>query len=531
MPNNIEFLLRSMDEKTKKAFLKYVKSAYCNDRPTLSALLKEMLMVLETKGAVAEPAFLAEQLLAKVYPDDVTKIKKEAKNPKEAEKALADKYSKLCYALSKLAKAFFVAELLKTDKTLHQTLLQEALRKRNIGGNIQAKVEQAAPKEKNAESALNYAKRWTIAEQNSTYYRNNISERTITAKTNLNEASDTLDVFYAINKLRYFCLAASHSCMVNRRITISGSEMIESMVADWRETQSDLLEKSPLLKVYADLWLMLKNNTSDTIATQIKYINRFEMPLNTADTPPSHLFDSEELTNIYDILTNHCIQLYQNGNVAISKTLVALYQQGLAQQYFGTNTDTTDKVYKNLTKLALQDSEIKLQDLVDFLNIGLQNNLISPLIFKYCQACIAFQKGNSFEVMTLTEGLAFDDEYHNLDLLCLRLRAAYRLTEADWGKFRTTKTFEENDAVSHFQRFKNTTMRAIDRVVHLPKDRIVGYRKFVNTVEKLHAYRVCIVQKIDIAKGHKKLQSILEDTSLFNRAWFKAEFAALQPKP
>ena len=155
----------------------------------------------------------------------------------------------------------------------------------------------------------------------------------------LQQASDSLDDFYALNKLRYSCE------MLNRQRLFWPQTyhfpMMDALIAHLR---SQDLRQKVLLQLYFQLFLLLSEE-QETHQNFDRYVAIFD--------EYRQKISKEEARALLYYAINFCIGKVRYGERAYAEKLFGLYQRGLNEKILLESDSLSPWTYKNMVKLGL----------------------------------------------------------------------------------------------------------------------------------------------------------------------------------
>ncbi|MEY4926496.1 MAG: hypothetical protein RI894_932 [Bacteroidota bacterium] len=502
MSNTLTALLQTMDNKTRKTFLQYVESPYCNDRPALAKLLTLVFDALKTPQKQPTEAC---GIWVQAYPEKAFKQ--------------AD-YDEYTHRLTVLLKRFWAAEYLAENEALQTVCLLEALQQKNNTmqhdalqklqeKTIFTKNKQAAKQNLVEQSLASYTAAWLREDLTDRYY-SSIIERKAATKTNTIAASAAADALFLLSKLRYFCMAQNHTAIVATDLEVIG----QRFVADWLIAQPQFCADYPLLHAYYLLWNLLQTGENANFQTVFNFLKAEE-----------HVFCAAERNTLYEMLTNFCVKQNRAGKPLFADNAINAYKHGLEKQYFTGSIKKTDAIYTNVVKLLVQQNSTieALSDLDTWFNTAGKTPISAPIL-QYCKAYLAFYKKDYVAVLRDMHTISVGDAHLKMDVHCLRLRAYYKIDENDLENLHR----EQGISIDRdFETYKTTFLMAIKRDKNLPPFLKESYKGFVSNMVALYKYGTTI-NSVEQKKQQSELIHLIESsTSLLNKAWIFAEIAEI----
>ncbi len=148
----------------------------------------------------------------------------------------------------------------------------------------------------------------------------------------LQEATDALDTYYVIEKLRYACEMLNFSSSLDLDYQIDFAEQ----VAGWANNEK--FEEEPAVQIYQGLFLLMKGSADQN------YFDKVKTLLNEYAT----IFTNKELEQLYTLLLNYCARRINQFNeekhwreyLEINKALLAngiIFEKGQLSPWRYTN--------------------------------------------------------------------------------------------------------------------------------------------------------------------------------------------------
>ncbi len=246
---------------------------------------------------------------------------------------------KLSYLMSnllKLAERFLGIQYLESEENLLDCYILEQLTQRNLekhynflNRNLDRRLTTEAKTSPNTffyQYLLSH-----IGVQNLNFQRKRVFDE------NLQRASNALDDYYFIHKLKYSCE------MLNRQAILSDRFSIPFMdeVKDYLSRKEDL---KPLVAIYLSIYFSLLEPEEDD------YLDRLRLLIKEN----SHSIEKTERKDIYLYALNLCVRKIRQSKEKYLPITLDLYVEGIRNQSLFTNNHLSHWTYNNIVKLALR---------------------------------------------------------------------------------------------------------------------------------------------------------------------------------
>ena len=236
------------------------------------------------------------------------------------------------------------------------------------------------------------------------------------ALLSLQELSDQLDRSFLSRKLWQSCFMLSHQTMYNTRYDFG----LLDAVLKYIETDH-LPEEEPAIAVYYYCYQAL-TNPGDRQAFQ-----NFKRLLLRHHA----VFPEDELRDLYVLAINFCIRQYNAGNAGYLQEQFDLYREGLAKQYFLVEGVLSRYTYQNAATIGLVMHEL---DWVDAFIHRYRDKLPVPYresLFSFNLARLEYQRRRLDQALQLLQKAEYKDLLLHLAAKTLQLKIFYELEAFD----------------------------------------------------------------------------------------------------
>lgn len=328
------------------------------------------------------------------------------------------KYRRICSDISALAEQFLGYQHYQK----HQLITQQANLLKEIGNRNLSKLYHTAIKqlqnELNApeaplctnlyyENYLAETQKFAIAEKKTAYR---------TEKVNINDIIQQLDIFYILEKLKWYCE------LLNQQQVLQNTQ------------PTDLQEINSLLQM-ANTHPFL--TTHPAFAIYSTTIQAFMKPkdeslfynLKTLLEQHANQFDLNDASVMFNFALNYCIKKINAGKSEFLHQLFELYKQALYKKILFENKILSPWHYKNIVSVGLRIGE--LQWVYSFIQKYKENlpDSFRENAYVYNRAKYFFYTKNYDEVISLLQTVEYEDVFYSLDSKTMLLKVYYEQNE------------------------------------------------------------------------------------------------------
>ncbi len=293
------------------------------------------------------------------------------------EKAFDDaKIRQVMYFLMKSVEEFLIYQEFLTQKSEQNLLLARALRKRKSNKYFQKSIKDTlADLQKNVLRSIDFYRHDYEIKHENFEFQSKVSR---TVDFNLQEISDSLDIYYLSLKLRQCCIMISHQRVFKTEYKIGLSDEVLKYI------ETNNLQSIPAIGIYYFGYKSMIEEEGDDFFKSLKK-NLFEH---------EKLFPKEELVAIYSIAINYCIGKMNTGVVEFIKEAFDLYKRGFESEILLTDSDISLYTFINVTSIARRIEEYEwTEDFISTHSIYLKSEYRATTVL-YCQARLEYDRGN-----------------------------------------------------------------------------------------------------------------------------------------
>lgn len=370
-------LFQQLDAWETKHLHQFLNSPFFNRRKDVVDLLEYMI---GQRAAVA-PDYSKHSAFEAIFPNQPFN---------EQEMYLLMSY------LSKLVEQFLAFREISKDKLLIKRNLAKSFREaKEEDGFVRTLREGKKMLEKQPlRDGLYLRQMYEFEFENYTY----LGSRSRSTENNLQELGDAFDQMYIAEKLRQFCLQASHAAVFKKEYRTPMQEAILSVL----EKQPSLLEQ-PTIAIYYTCFQAIATGKEQYFQVLRKEMKRH---LNR--------FTHSEIRGIYLLAINFCIRQMNTGRPEFVEEILELYQDGLANDHLLERGEISRFTFGNVVLMGIK---LKRYDWVEQFLYEYRNKL--PLQFRkssyqYRMALLRYEQHRYPEAMKLLASFDAADPLMNL---------------------------------------------------------------------------------------------------------------------
>lgn len=389
--------------------------------------------------------------------------------------------------LQKLAEQFLAYRHWREKPAAYETELVQALRHRGLEAHFQEAL-RAAKSVLDSQPLRNsdYYGRlghvmWEEARFDQSHNRTEVKF--------LSRLSDTADMAWLIQKLRYLCLHRTQQILYKSDDALQGSHELEHILS-----RHDL-QQVPSVGIWYYCLKMLENPGSP------EYFNKFKQPLLEYD----QLFDADETRDLHLFAINYCIRRVNEGHTDFFHDIMDFYKDGLAKGYLMENGVLSRFTYHNIVAAGLQTLEFEWVE--DF--IGRYKNALERTYrdssYSFNLARLEFKRKRYGAALDLLQHSNYYDPLLSLAARTMSLKIYYELKEYDL-------------LYSHLEALKN----------YIRRKTVLGYHRsnYLNLAR--YTQQLISVNHFDRAEVESLKQKIIAEPVLTEREWLLEQLAEIR---
>lgn len=324
------------------------------------------------------------------------------------------RYRKFNSDLLKLVEGFLAQQVYETSPLEKAAALMEAVAKRKIPKLTQTAIRSARrlSKQYDYRSADYYYEQYNI--ENKYYalaFENQRSDR-----SNLEDISENLDVFYIAEKLRILCAAITQTGLTTHQYDLSFIDEITQYLAN-RDYSS-----YPPVALYYQIYLMRTKTEEEEHYYKLKAL----LEEHSLSFPAKEAKDE-----LYMAAQNYCIIRINRGNAKFNQELFALYNDLIDKGIIFAEDGLHPWYFKNIVFIALRCEEYDwaehfIKDHQDKLPEVIRENSVT-----YSLAQVYFYQKKYPLVIQQLSTIEYEDVTYNLNSKTMLLATYYEMDEIE----------------------------------------------------------------------------------------------------
>lgn len=468
-------ILQNFDKYEQNRCRKYLQSPYFNANQTLVDLYD--LLIEDVNGKRKKKSFEKE---------DIWK-----------ELDLGDRYDdvrfrKFCSDLLKLIESFIAQEEFGSDKLQETIFLLKAIGEKNMlklqNSTLKTARNQSEQSPyRNTEFYLNQY----LIERN--FYQLLDFETKRGDKSNVEDISSNLDLFYFSEKLRMACEILSRKKLKLHDYEFSFSKEIIELV----ESESNMLKKSPAIALYYQILLVLTDPDNEDNYYKLKdLLNKY-----AGFFPPKIAIEE-----LYNSAQNYCVNKINLGKQEFLSELFDLFKSLIRSNLIIVDGQITPWYFRNIIVVSLRLgyydwTEDFINSYSQYLPDSLRENAIS---FNLAQ--IYFYQKKYEKVIEQLQNVEYDDITYNLNSKTILMATYYELDDID-------------PLFSLMESFRTY----LNRQKSLPPSKVKDYLSLIKFTKRL----VRVIPKDEKAIIKLK-EDIVKEKGVVNANWLLEKIAELE---
>ena len=326
-----------------------------------------------------------------------------------------DRWRKYCSDLLKLIEGYLIQEEFEKDKPTRIAYLMNNAKnaKTDILSKIAIKKSNSYLKEKTLINQKNFYESYDLEKRK---YRLQQSDRQRTAVSNIEKIISSLDNFYLIEKLKYYCDILSRKSTVSHNFEV---KLIDQII-DYLSTEKEQ-KIEPAVKIYYKMVLIVKDFNNEKHYFELKNL----LKRNAAS------FSKEEASEMYTFAVNYITRQLNSGNSNYWREYFEIHQQLLETKIIIVDGELNAGIFKNIVTTGLRLGENSwTKNFIDsykkFLPENQRENAVS-----YNSALYFFYEKQYNQVIKLLQTVEYQDFVYNLNAKQLLLRTYFETEEQD----------------------------------------------------------------------------------------------------
>ena len=272
---------------------------------------------------------------------------------------------------------------------------------------------------------------------------------------NLAEVSETMDVLYLVQKLKHTCIQFAHQQVFKTDYNFG---LLTDLI---KIVEQERYLKYPAIAVYYYCYRFLIDPQG------ADFFQQFKKKL----FGNHHLFDSQEMKELYLLAINFCIRKLNQGVSHFNSEILELYKDGLQAGYFLENGMLSRFTFNNIVAAGIRFEEFDwLEDFIESYANKLASEYRDSTV-NFNRARLDYNRKNYGSAMQHLQNVEFKDLVNNLIAKNMLMKIYYELGEYDLldSHLDSFQIFIRRREVSDFHRinFMNV-IRWVKKLLNLP---------------------------------------------------------------
>jgi len=285
------------------------------------------------------------------------------------------KIRQVMYFLLKSTEEFLIYQEFLRDKTGQEILLARVFSEKKLEKYFQKNIQDSLRRQRagSLRDKEFYKNNYELLYENYQY----LSKISRTVDFNLQEISDSLNIYFLSIKLQQYCIMASHRRVYKKEYEIGLLEGILEYVEE-----NNLISIPTVGIYYYGYKLITEGNDA--------YFQEFKRILFENE----NLFPKDELGEVYVIAINYRIQKINTGDNSVLSEAFELYKRGFETGVLIVENQITDYTFNNVTLIALRIEKYEwAENFIENHHQYLKAKNRDSTVF-YCRARLEYARGN-----------------------------------------------------------------------------------------------------------------------------------------
>jgi len=464
-------ILEKLDKIEQNRLRKYLESPYFNSDYTLLQLFEIFMREINgEKHLNLEKEDIWKKLDLKKDYDDV-------------------RFRKYCSDLLKLVEGYLTQEVFQENELLKASLHIQAVGRKKLEKLYNGAMRKARrTSQKFPHRSATYYYYQHEIEKN--YYEMAQHELQRASKSNIEEISKQLDVFYLSEKLRWYCEVISRQSVKAHEYKLM---LIDDIISQIESTE---YKKNPSIAIYYQIFQI--SDDADNID------NYYELKHLLAEH--GLIFPQNEALSIYYSAINYCIQKINEGNQKFLNELFDLYNDLIEKEIIFVDDELSPWDFRNIVVIALRLGKFDWTE-----NFILNYNIKIPETYRenavsFNMATLYFYKKEFHNVIRLLHTVEYEDPSYNLNSKAMLLATYFEMDEIE-------------PLYSLFESFRVYLNRKKD----IPEDKKRLYKNLIKFTRKLT--RIIPGDKKSIDKLRQEIDAT---KNIASAGWLKEKITELE---
>lgn len=321
------------------------------------------------------------------------------------------KIRQVMYFLLKSTEEFLIYEEFKKDEIKQKILLVRTFGEKRLDKFFRKEIDSTTQKQEKLQlrNRRFFQNKYELQYENYDY----LSKAKRSSDYDLKEFSDALDIYYICAKLQQGCVMASHQRVVKREYD---KGLLEDVLL---YIQRKELMTIPIIGAYFYGYKSIAEQQNEENYSKLKNI-LFQN---------EELFSKDELCELYLIAINSCIGKINKGEMSYLRETFELYRRGFENKSLLLENRITVFTFNNVVLIALRIEEfVWAENFIENYSQYLKSDSKESTVL-YCEARLAFAKGDFDQAMSLFIQVEHTDVLLNLTAKTFLLKMYYEQSE------------------------------------------------------------------------------------------------------
>ncbi len=389
-------ILTKFDKIEQNRFRKYLNSPYFNVNETLTALFELLTEEIngEKKCSLEKEEIWKKLRLGRAY-DDV-------------------RFRKYCSDLLRIAEDFLTQEVFQENHLLKASLQIQAVGKKKVDKLFNSTMRGARRLSDQFphRSAHFHLQQYEIEKH---YYEMAQQELQRTSKSNIEEISRHLDIFYIGEKLRLYCEVISRQHLKGHDYKLL---FIEELI---RQLENSEYQSEPSIAVYFQILKISRH--PENLGDYYKLKDLLEKN--------GLIFPQNEALSLYYSAINYCIQKINEGNQKFLEELFDLYHDLIKKEIIFVDDELSPWDFRNIVVIALRLGKFDwTEHFIQNYNIRIPESYRDNAV-SFNLANLHFYQKNYEKVIELLQTVEYEDFSYNLNSKAMLIATYYEIDEIE----------------------------------------------------------------------------------------------------
>ncbi len=378
-------------------FIKFIKSPYHNVNEKIEQLAVFLVDSIKNQTEIGSKSEIWKQIHGDSEYKDL-------------------KFRKLCNDLLERFEKFLILENLESNKILKSNLLLESIKSNELDELAEKHVSKSSRDiGRQLEQSSEFYLQKYFYEKNIQNLKSNYEIKLDLKKglkRSYNELSESLDAFYAIEKLRLATDLQTWKKMYK-------SDEVVELGVPLKIIKKYKFDNYPSVEIYRLMYKLYVEESGNNT-----YENLKEKAFNNI-----HLFPAQEQKEIFDVLVSYCIKIVNQGNIEFLSETLTLYDWGIENEIILNKGKLSPTTFRNYVVAGLRVNEFErvenfIKEKAELLDDSQKENALNFNLGR-----LSFYKTEFENAIQYLNKVNYDDVWYGLNSRSLLLATYYELEE------------------------------------------------------------------------------------------------------